>query len=48
LIWLGKIYLGQREPAPAPPKTETFDRAFAVLRQRRAERAGPQPAVEAN
>jgi hypothetical protein len=48
LIWLGKVYLGQREPAPAPPEAETFDRAFAALRQRRAERDGPPPAVEAN
>lgn len=39
LIWLGKVYLGQREPAPAPPpETETFGRAFAALRHRRAAR----------
>ncbi|HMB02936.1 MAG TPA: hypothetical protein VKP69_04240, partial [Isosphaeraceae bacterium] len=38
LIWLGKVYLGQREPAPAPPSAaETFAQAFERLRQRRAQ-----------
>lgn len=49
LIWLGKVHLGQRESAPAPPpETATFDRAFAALRRHQAERDPPRPQVEAN
>jgi hypothetical protein len=48
LIWLGKVHLGQREPAPATDEAGTFAWAWAALRRRRAERAEPQPEVESN